>query len=290
MSFALEQMKQVRFIDVQWRSIRWITKLGAMLLPVFMLSACSSPRIDHSLCDLRVLSLQIPRQSADVVVYASPAGVERLKLSQEKFNLALGAVNANYTNHDGMNKILKDASTINANIDVLVKHQDQIEALQNFDLYLQENIPEIQAEYNLLTDHLTRLNYPSSQVIIAKNQVFVAERILRSMHKVTLGDKHLVENIDDFFADLETFSLYLEAQLKGNPELGVKRVKDAEGRESLLSIQKSTQEILASRELNLLSKREFLSIVYQAARENLTKSDELFNGLNELMLNTQSGQ
>lgn len=289
MNFTFKWMRQLRFAGMQWQSIRKMAKFG-MIVMTFILPACATTRVEDSLCDLKVLTLQIPRQSADVIVYASPSSVERLKLSQEKFNQVLDTVNAKYTNHGGMNKILKDASRINANIDLLVKYQDQIEALQDFDFYLQENIPEIQAEYNLLTDHLTRLNYPPSQVIIAKNQVFVAERILRSMHKVTLGDKHIVDNIDDFFADLETFNLYLEAQLNGNPELGVKRVKDVEGRESLLSIQESTREILASRELNLLSKREFLSIVYQAARENLAKSDELFNGLNELRLNTQSGQ
>ena len=49
-------------------------------------------------------------------------------------------------------------------------------------------------------------------------------------------------------ADLEIFNVYLHAQMNGNAELGVERVKDTEIRESLLSIQENIQ-VMKSRNL-----------------------------------------
>jgi twitching motility protein PilJ len=38
-----------------------------------------------------------------------------------------------------------------------------------------------------MVDQMVRENMPSSQVIITKNQVFIAERILRSINSVLVG-------------------------------------------------------------------------------------------------------
>ncbi|MCU4491661.1 pilus assembly protein PilJ [Acinetobacter guillouiae] len=266
---------------------RCIKNSIAAVLIAAMLSACSNLAMDHSVCDLRVLSLQIPRQSQDVVQYAGSLTVDNLKNSQEKFNQALAMVHKKYANHSGMDKMLKDGEAINANIDLLVKHRDKLMALQDFSIFVQEIIPGIQAEYNLVIDRMVRLNYPSTQAIIAKNQVFWGERVLRSMQKISRGDEDSAINMEDFLADLEVLNIYLEAQLKGNTELGIDRVKDAEMREGLESIQEDVKKISESEVMNLLRKPENLALAYKAASENVTKSDEIFNSLSKLESNTQ---
>ncbi|ENV18371.1 MULTISPECIES: hypothetical protein [Acinetobacter] len=267
---------------------RCIKNSIAAVLIASMLSACSNLAMDHSVCDLRVLSLQIPRQSQDVVQYAGSLTVDNLKNSQEKFNQALAMVHKKYANHSGMDKMLKDGEAINANIDLLVKHKSSIIAIQDLNIIIQDTILDIQAEYNLLTDQMIRANYPSAQVIISKNQASIADRFARSMKKISEGDENVVYNIEDFWSDLDTFDTYLQAQLKGNAELGIERVKDAEMRQSLQSIQEDYAKILDHHEaLDLLKKRDTLVAIYQATRENLTKSDEIFNSLSKLESNTQ---
>ncbi|MBJ9954849.1 MULTISPECIES: pilus assembly protein PilJ [unclassified Acinetobacter] len=264
----------------------WVGSLMTMFM-VATLSACSTTHPEHSICDLKVLSLQIPRQSQEVVQYAGPSALDNLKNSQEKFNQALAIVHKKYANHNDVDKMLKEGEAINANIDVIIKHQDRLVAIQDFNILIQEITPEIQAEYNLVTDRMARLNYPSNQVVIAKNQVFLAGRFLNSLEKISGGEEHLLDNIDDFLADVETFNAYLKAQLQGNTELGVVRVKDAEVRESLESIQEKTETILQSNMFSFLKKPKPLAVAYQAARGNVTKSDEFFNSLIKLELNTQ---
>lgn len=45
--------------------------------------------------------------------------------------------------------------------------------LYDTNISISETVPEIQAEYNLMVDQMARQGLPSSQVIIAKNQVFI---------------------------------------------------------------------------------------------------------------------
>ena len=171
---------------------------------------------------------------------------------------------------------------INKNIDIIANNQRHLNSLYDYKLVVFEKIPGIQAEYNLLTDMMARQNYPSDQVIIAKNQVFIAERILRSINSLSEINEFSSDSMDGFLADFDVFNTYLQAQLNGNAELGVKRVNDAKMREGLLSIQEDIQIILESKAFNLLQKREPLESTYQAARENAKISDDMFIKLNRL--------
>ncbi|MFH4316584.1 chemotaxis protein, partial [Acinetobacter baumannii] len=111
--------------------------------------------------------------------------------------------------------------------------QDVINQLYNMNISISDSIPEIQAEYNLMVDKMVREKVSSNQVVIAKNQVFIAERILRSINSVFVGTENSENSAHDFSVDIETFGVYLDAQLNGNAELGVAKVESPEVRESL---------------------------------------------------------
>jgi twitching motility protein PilJ len=78
-------------------------------------------------------------------------------------------------------------TNVSKNIDLIASQQKVINQLYDTNISISETIPEIQAEYNLMVDQMVRENMPSSQVIITKNQVFIAERILRSINSVLVG-------------------------------------------------------------------------------------------------------
>lgn len=163
--------------------------------------------------------------------------------------------------------------------DLIIIHLND---LYDYTIAVAEVIPGMQAEYNLMVNMMARDNSPSAQVVIAKNQVFIAERILRSLSGMTNSDEFQVSNMDDFSADLETFNSYLKAQLNGNSEMGVIRINDPELRLSLESIQRDVDEILIPGSLNLNKNAEQIIQVSKAVKDNQTKSDEIFSKLEKL--------
>lgn len=82
-------------------------------------------------------------------------------------------------------------------------------------------------------------------------------------------------------ADIETFNIYLKAQLNGNPELGVTRIRDAQLRESLESIKSDTDKVLLDAALTIGQSAEILRVL-NAVRDNQEKSADIFNKLEKL--------
>ena len=274
-------------IMIKNNKMKWVQSMTRPLMGAslaVMLSACANMAADtdHGLCDLKLLSLQIPKETQAFMRSAHSSQVEVFKHDQQKFNQALEAVQKKYANRDGMNSMLADGQAINANIDLLVKHQADLDALYEYSLLVGEAIPGIQAEYNLMVDMMARKNASAMEVVIAKNQVFVADRMLRSMDRMFDLDSHQSDTVDNFLADFNIFNLYLNAQLNGSAELGVGRVKDAELRESLLSIKAGIDDLNRSDSLALLLKKEPMVSVLKAARDNMIKSDQIFNALQKL--------
>ena len=277
MSMLLHKKQQIKTPSVM-RNI----SIVSVVCMTSILSACTSMATDKSLCELKVLSLLIPRQSEEAVQSGYMESIRALKQSQEKLNQTMALVQKNEPHDSVLANLLKDGQMINKNIDIIANNQRHLNSLHDYKLVVFEKIPGIQAEYNLLTDMMARQNYPSDQVIIAKNQVFIAERILRSINSLSEINEFSSDSMEDFLADFDVFNTYLQAQLNGNAELGVKRVNDAKMREGLLSIQEDIQIILESKAFNLLQKREPLESTYQAARENAKISDDMFIKLNRL--------
>jgi twitching motility protein PilJ len=123
---------------------------------------------------------------------------------------------------------------------------------------------------------------PSNQVVIAKNQVFIAERILRSISSVLTGSENSRESADDFSADTETFGSYLNAQLNGSAELGVERITDPALLESLTGIKAEYDDVLKSASATILKNSAQIVKVRQASSAIFAQSDELLTNLYKL--------
>jgi twitching motility protein PilJ len=133
-----------------------------------------------------------------------------------------------------------------------------------------------------MVDQMARQDMPSSQVVIAKNQVFIAERILRSISSVLTGTDSSRESADDFSADTETFGAYLAAQLNGSAELGVQRITQEDLRSSLEGIQAEYEDVLKSAAATVLNNSTQIVKVRQASSSIFDQSDKLLTNLNKL--------
>lgn len=259
---------------------RWINTLGSILI-ISTLSACSDFGADHSVCDLQILSLNIEKQS-EAAITGKAQAIAELRKSQEKLKLISPRVIQKVSNQADAEHLQRDIKLINENINFMIKNQKDMSSIYDFGLALAEVIPSIQAEYNLLTDQMIRNNASSTQVVVAKNQVFIAERILRSLASITKDDPYAVSTMEDVFADIETFNIYLKAQLEGNAELGVERINDPELRQGLESIQSETNEVILSGAKQLRNSTDRIIRFSNAIKQNREKTTEILNILQKI--------
>lgn len=250
----------------------------AITLLSTLLSACTNSDSNDAVMELKVLSLLIPKQTIEFIETGTKDSQQDLISSQEKLVDVLTNLKDQSTSQEMMGKLIANGAGLEKNIATLVGEQNQLNALYDFKLHVFEAIPGIQAEYNLLTDMMVRSGSPSTQIIITKNQVFIAERILRSLQ----GDEIGVIEVNDLAMDLETFNVYLNGQMNGSKELGVQRIEDPELRTGLESIKSDMDSIMNSEGLKNLNDTAMYNKINQLARDNMEKSEEIFTTLVQL--------
>ena len=245
--------------------------------------------LTRSLGELRLLSQTISRQATEATASGTKESIDALVASQKKFAENLQVVKDTHSSSAQVKNVEDIWNKVSEDISLIASQQKIINHLYDTNIAISEAIPGIQAEYNLMVDQMARQNMPSSQVVIAKNQVFIAERILRSIGSVLGGSDNSRASADDFNADTETFGAYLDAQLNGNAELGVTRIDQPAMRESLESIKADYDEVLKSASSSVLNNSTQIVKVRQASSDVFAQSDKLLEGLNKLSVNTGLG-
>ena len=245
--------------------------------------------LTRSLGELRLLSQTMSRQATEVTSSVAGANaIQALKKSQQEFADNLEVVKSTHSNDKSLQQINSVWSRVSDDITKVTAQEKVINSLYETNLAISDAIPGMQAEYNLMVDQMARENMPASQVVIAKNQVFIAERILRSISAVLGGSADSQASADDFNADTETFGTFLNAQLNGNAELGVTRIDQPELRESLQSVKDDYDKILKAAASALAENSKQIIEVRQASSDIFTQSDELLTALNQLKANSGS--
>jgi twitching motility protein PilJ len=256
--------------------------LAIFLLLYLFYSVPRNNEFTRSLGDLRLLSQTISRQATEATASGTPEAIKKLTESQKSFAENLETVKDIHPSTDALREVDTQWKKVSENIDLIASQQKIINQLYDTNIAISESIPGIQAEYNLMVDQMARQNVPANQVVIAKNQVFIAERILRSIGSVLTGSDNSRESADDFSSDTETFASYLNAQLNGSADLGVERINDPEMRDSLTSIQSEYDAVLKSAAATVLKNSSQIVKVRQASSSIFEQSDALLSNLNKL--------
>ena len=264
--------------------------LGAgfcLLVAIFLLlylfySVPRNNELTRSLGELRLLSQTISRQATEATASGTPESIKKLIASQKSFEENLETVKDTHASTQALKSVETQWKKVADSINLISSQQKIINTLYDTNIAIGETIPGIQAEYNLMVDQMARQDMPSNQVVIAKNQVFIAERILRSISSVLTGSESSRESADDFSADTETFGSYLNAQLNGSAELGVERITDPALRESLEGIKAEYDDVLKSAAATILKNSTQIVKVRQASASIFAQSDELLANLNKL--------
>ncbi|CAM4368439.1 hypothetical protein F901_00343 [Acinetobacter dispersus] len=264
--------------------------LAVILLIYLFVSVPRSNQLTRSLGELRLLSQTISRQATEATASGTPEAMKKLVESEKQFAENLDTVESVYgKGSDEYKKVSELWDNVSKNIDLIASQQKVINQLYDTNISISETIPEIQAEYNLMVDQMVRENMPSSQVIITKNQVFIAERILRSINSVLVGTDNSSVSANDFGADIDTFGVYLNAQLNGSSELGVDRISSSALRESVDSIKSDYDAVLKSAAATVLQNANQIVRVRQASSQIFSQSDALLTSLNDLSNKAEGG-
>ncbi|MBJ9423386.1 methyl-accepting chemotaxis protein [Acinetobacter seifertii] len=246
--------------------------------------------LTRSMGELRLLSQTISRQATEATASGSPQAMKDLVESRQVFAKNIKNVENIYgTSSKEYKKVATLWKSLSYDIDLISSQQNVINQLYNMNISISDSIPEIQAEYNLMVDKMVREKVSSNQVVVAKNQVFIAERILRSINSVFVGTENSENSAHDFSVDIETFGVYLDAQLNGNAELGVAKVDSPEVRESLEGIKTEYDKVLKSAATSVLKHTNQIVNVRQSSSEIFSQSDAMLNALGDLSDQTQYG-
>ena len=281
--FASIQWKQVFSKDSfrallqkdYWRSLwqsaaaggqsAWLIALVASFLLAFILFIIvgvkglnATEMIQHA-SELRVLSQNIANNATEASA-GNEAAFKQLGEARKEFQSRWDRLkDMRSESRPEMVTLQKIWSPVSQNTDIVLNGEKAVTDLHELARTLSETVPDLQAEYDIVVEGMLRSGSPADQVVVAKQQSVLAERILRSVNKVLEGGADAVTSADAFGRDAAQFGRILSGMMEGDSALGIKQVSDPEALDALEAIAES-----------------FESSVNQSANAILETSPELF--------------
>nr|WP_174506575.1 methyl-accepting chemotaxis protein [Acinetobacter sp. Marseille-Q1620] len=262
----------------------------ALGILVYMLySVPKHNTLTRSLGELKLLSQTISRQAIEATSSGSDQALKELNSSKDSFSTHLKVVQNSFSKQKEFKDIEQSWSKLSKDISTITAQQKVLNQLYDTNIALNESVPKVQADYNLLVEQMAKADYSSDQILIAKNQVFLAERLLNASESLLNPAVKSKVNSRDFSADTEAFGSYLTAQLNGNSKLKVARVEQKSMRETLLHIQSGYEKVLKPASSIILKNANEIVQIQQATSEIAVLSSHLLVSLNQLSVGDVSG-
>ena len=255
--------------------------LALVFLAYLLYSVPKNNSYTQSVGELRLLSQTLPNQAAMTTSEGTPEALKQLAASKETFADHLDNIDGK-GDRELVTNIENSWNKVASNVDLITAQQPLINQLYDASLALNETIPSIQAQYNLVIEQMSRQGAAGSQIAIAKNQVFLAERILNSMNSLMNGSDHSTASVANLNSDVRNFAALLNGQLNGNADLGVARVEDTNLRAALSNIKSEYDQVIASAAAVVQKNAEQITKVRQASSVIYNESTPLLNNLKQL--------
>jgi len=157
-----------------------------------------------------------------------------------------------------ISRVSKLWGNVSSNAKIILEGEGTVLDLHAVARKVNETIPQLQLEYNDVVEILIQSKASSTQIAKAQEQVWIAERIARSVNNVLAGGEEAVMAADNFGRDAQRFGKVLNGMIKGDRSLGIRPVRNSEA----LVYLKETNELF--------------QIVNQNADQILKTSPEVF--------------
>ena len=128
------------------------------------------------------------------------------------------------------NAVWNDAKN---NASVITENKETILFLHNVAETLNQAIPQLQNEHNVIVEVLLDNRAPADQVAVAQMQSWRAERIGRNVDKMLRGGADADRAADQFNLDASLFGKVLSGMESGDVAMDISRITDTDAQESL---------------------------------------------------------
>lgn len=271
----------------QAKPMLWVAVVGlavALFFIVYLfINVPNNAALTRDVGELRLLSQQISRYATVASTSGDLQATQNLKNAQEQFNKKLSAVHDIYgQSSTAIKDVDKQWSDIDSGVDLILSNQKTVNGLYDIGVSISDAIPDVQAKYNKVVDGLVKSGAPSTQVALAKNQVWLTERILRSVKSVLVGDDDSVASGDTFSSDIEMFGQYLNGQLSGDSSLGIPQVTEPALRSLLMDVKDTYDNVIAKAASKVFVSSPQVMQVRNSANSVFKQSDQLLKNLDVL--------
>ena len=252
-----------------------------------------SNRLLTNLSEMRVLSQEISRSAAEAAVGGLSTGQQNsansfaaLQTATQRFQSNLSQVGESYgTSEPAYMAVAGSWKQITNRANLLLNNRDTILRLRALARQLAEVNPEMQSAYNDVVIQMSTRGYPTTQIILAKNQVFLLERIQRSLDSVLAADNESIVYGNDFSGDANTFLQVLNGQIHGGPdakEMGVLQIERPGIANTLKEIQGSANSTIGDLSQVVLSNSSQLNNVRGATGDIIRSSRAMLDQVDVL--------
>lgn len=279
-----------------------ISIVGTLFILFFIFySTAKHNTVNTSLANLKLISQLIPSQVADANSSGRDEEMKKLQNSLGSFSQNLDVVSHSLQVTGDIKPVEGSWANISKNAHTITENKHVLNELRKTVVEMDQVIPSLQFQYNILIKEMLKRGVPTSQITIAKDQVVLAEHMLRSMHNVTritqtqtvdpiksisLEQEEKSNPATDFKEAAEKFIGYLNAQVDGETIFGVEKLADPELRNSLLEMKSKYDETI-QKDVALISENaNKLIIVSDASKQIDAESDKLLINLDDLSVSS----
>ena len=124
-----------------------------------------------------------------------------------------------------------------ANIDIILKRREVVTNMRTLIGAINEQIPNLLAVSDEVVTIMAEQGAPPDQIYIATRQLMLTQRISSNVNRVLDGGEEAITAADRFGRDAALFGRVVEDMLRGNRNLGIKRITHPESREKLKAVQ-----------------------------------------------------
>lgn len=179
---------------------------------------------------------------------------------------------------DGLWQTFKDSS------DTILLAEGTIRQLDEFVNHINNTMPNLLALSDDVVQIMIEIGANPQQVYTASRQLMLSQRMSFNVNKMLQGGHGAATAADRFGRDAALFGRVLEAMLKGNEVMVIRRIQDPDAREKLEEVAETYGEIseLVGR---ILEKTPQLFKAHEAAATMLDKNNEFARLTDALLVN-----
>ena len=180
---------------------------------------------------------------------------------------------------DAVSKLWNEFGT---NADTILQAEGTIRMLSEFVGAVNETMPTLLAVSDEVVSIMIESGANASQVYVASRQLMLIPRISVNANKVLQGGQGAASAADRFGRDAALFGRVLDAMIKGNKKMNIRRVRDPDARDKLAEVAELYETVhdLVGR---ILDQTPTLFEAQNASNSMATKSKDLLDITTALM-------